>query len=429
MMKSKTPDTQQQAGLRKGYLLGVIPCTLIGSGLALYTVKLTFNAAKNGLDSAGGCSFNNWIGCNSVFATRYATMLGMPTGWWGFLLYVGIALAVTFAALSKNKARAISTMAAVLIFALAAVLFSFYKAYHLVVLKTICPFCIGMYIMNIAIAVLLVRALRLTDDEVGRFLGQYFKSVVGRASSLTFAPQPVLFSALAISLFSLGYIGLEKYQQVQQQSAMIKSRLASHFAQQPVTMDIDTSAAAWGNRNSKITIVEFSDFECPSCSRAANRFRDIIKDYQHEVQFFFLNFPLDKAINPNLSRQMHVNAGLAARAGVCAQQRGDFWSFHDDLFRQQKQLSRELVIDLAKRRGWDVAEFESCLDDEATLHQVRQEIANGQIAGVRGTPTFFINGRVVKSWNIADLIHSIIREEHQRTLQHNGSNALAAHTR
>jgi protein-disulfide isomerase/uncharacterized membrane protein len=387
---------------------------------------VTLNAAKSGAGSAGGCSINNWISCNSALTSSYATLLGVPSGWWGFLLYLGTALAVSFAALSKDKDRASSTAAAALVFALGAVLFSFYKAYHLVLLKAVCPVCIGMYAINLAIVALLVRALQLTDNEVGGFLARYFKSVLGRPAGLTFSPQPVLFSALAVSLFSVGYLGLEKYEHGQQKSASIKDNLAAHFAQKPVAMDIDTSAAAWGNRNSKITIVEFSDFECPACGAAATRFGDIIKEYKDEVQLYFLNYPLDKAINPTVLRDFHRNAGLAARAGVCAQQRGDFWSYHDDLFRQQKQLSRELVIDLAKQRGWDAAEFEACLDDEATIQQVREEIADGTIAGVKGTPTFFINGRMVKSWGNADLIRGIIREERKRAGKMNGFTDLAA---
>ena len=137
------------------------------------------------------------------------------------------------------------------------------------------------------------------------------------------------------------------------------------------------------------------------------------------MRFYFLNYPLDKAINPAVQRDFHRQAGLAARAGVCAKQRGDFWAYHDDLFRQQKQLSRKLVIDLAKQHGWNAAEFEACLDDSATIQQVREEIAGARIAGVTATPTFFINGRMVKSWGNADLIGAIIREERQRAPRQN----------
>ncbi|KAA0229392.1 hypothetical protein EDS67_11920 [candidate division KSB1 bacterium] len=423
-MNVKKQPPRQSVNLRKGSLWAALLCCLLGGGLALYATNVTLTAAQSGTVNAGGCSFNNWISCNSALTSGYATLLGMPSGWWGFLLYLGMALAVIFAALSKDKDRASSTTAAALVFSLGAVLFSFYKAYHLVLLKAVCPVCIGMYAINLAIVALLVRALQLTDNEVWRFLAQYFKSVLGRPAGLGFSPQPVLFSALAVSLFSVGYLGLEKYEHGQQKSASIKDNLAAHFAQKPVAMDVDSSAAAWGNRNSKITIVEFSDFECPACGAAATRFGDIIKQYEKDVQLYFLNYPLDKAINPNVLRDFHRNAGLAARAGVCAQQRGDFWSFHDDLFRQQKQLNRKLVLDLAQQRGWDAAEFEACMNDAATIQQVREEIADGAIAGVKGTPTFFINGRMVKSWGDADLIRGIIREERARALKLNGATGL-----
>lgn len=423
-MNLKKNNPSKVTGLRRWALWAVLVCCIAGGGLALYATNLTLNIAKYGLGNTAGCSFNNWISCDTALASSYATVLGIPSAWWGFLFYLGTALTVIFAALGKNKDRGYAATAAVFILAFGAVLFSFYKAYHLVLLKTVCPFCISMYILNVMILALLVRALGLSDDEAGGFLMQYFKSALGRPSRLGFAPQPVLFSALAIALFSLGYNGFEKYGQYQQTSESLHRELSAHFEQKPVSLEIDSSAAVWGKGDGRLTIVEFSDFECPACDAAAFRFRDIINEYQNEVRFHFLNFPLDKAINPSVLRDFHVNAGLAARAGVCAQQHGDFWGYHDDLFRQQKKLSRKLAIDLARQRGWDAGEFAACMDDPATIRQVREEIDDGRIAGVNATPTFFINGRMVKSWGNGDLIRSIIREERKRAHELNGYTGL-----
>jgi len=278
---------QKQTDLRKGFLGIILVGCLCGGALALYATQLTLTATQSGTVSPGGCTINNWIGCNSALGSSYATLLGMPTGWWGFLLYLGMALAVAFALMSKDKGRAGSAVAAVFVFVLGAVLFSFYKAYHLALLKAVCPVCIGMYIINVVILALLVRALRLADSEAGHFLLQYFKSVFGRPSTLTFSPQPVLFSALAVSLFSLGYLGLEKYEQDRQKGASLQSSLAAHFAQKPVSLKIDTTATAWGNRASRITIVEFSDFECPACSAAASRFGEIMRRTKMRCAFTF----------------------------------------------------------------------------------------------------------------------------------------------
>ncbi len=115
-----------------------------------------------------------------------------------------------------------------------------------------------------------------------------------------------------------------------------------------------------------------------------------------------------------MQRTIHPHAGLAARAGVCAKKQGDFWSYHDDVFRNQKQINRKLLIELAKKRGWDVAGFKACLASETTLRQVRAEIAQAGNAKLTNTPTIIINGRLVKFPKSSDFIRAVIREERRR---------------
>ena len=165
------------------------------------------------------------------------------------------------------------------------------------------------------------------------------------------------------------------------------------------------------NPEAEVTIVEFSDFECPSCRITSQQLTGILLEYRDDVSLFFMNYPLDKSINPNMNFDIHKNAALAAFAGVCAQQQGDFWSYHDAMFSNQKKIDRTFLIQLAKEQRWDPAEFGNCMDSEETYQRVLNDIQEGTDIKVFGTPFLYINGRWVKHWNNLPFLRAVIDEE------------------
>ncbi|MCK6550334.1 thioredoxin domain-containing protein [Myxococcota bacterium] len=137
-----------------------------------------------------------------------------------------------------------------------------------------------------------------------------------------------------------------------------------------------------GPDNAKVTIVEFSDFECPYCSRAVPGVEKVLAAYPNDVRVVFLHYPLS----------FHKGAMPSAIAATCAHQQGKFWPFHDKLFANQHALGPELFNATAKELGLDEAKFSACLADPKTKETVDAEMAQGNAAGVEGTPSFFING-------------------------------------
>ncbi len=137
-----------------------------------------------------------------------------------------------------------------------------------------------------------------------------------------------------------------------------------------------------GNPNAKITIVEFSDFQCPYCSRAIAPIKDVLAAMPNDVKVYFLHFPLN----------FHEKAMPAAIASQCANAQGKFWEFHDKIFEQQNALSPELFASTAKELGLDEGKFNACLTDPATKAFVEADMKQGEVGGVEGTPSFFING-------------------------------------
>jgi protein-disulfide isomerase len=144
---------------------------------------------------------------------------------------------------------------------------------------------------------------------------------------------------------------------------------------------------SWGAADAPITIVEFSDFQCPFCERFFNEtYPQLKQKYGDKIHFVYRDFPLS---------QIHPQADIAAQAANCANAEGKFWEYHDILFKNQSKLQRDDLIGYATQLGIDKAKFSKCIDSRTYDPQINQDLQDGFNLGVGGTPTFFINGRPV----------------------------------
>ncbi|MCX4241681.1 DsbA family protein [Paraliomyxa miuraensis] len=142
-------------------------------------------------------------------------------------------------------------------------------------------------------------------------------------------------------------------------------------------------AATFGPADAKVQIVEFSDFECPYCSRAATTVAAVKQRFGDQVQFSYRHFPLS----------FHPAARPAAELSQCALEQGKFWEVHDEIFEHQSELSAESLRGMAQNAGLDMSKLDECLASGRARQQVDQDLAKGQEVGVRGTPSFYIDGR------------------------------------
>ena len=151
----------------------------------------------------------------------------------------------------------------------------------------------------------------------------------------------------------------------------------------PVKLSV-AGAPVIGPSDAKITMVEFSDFECPYCSAAAVHMREIMAAYPKEIKLIYKQFPLS----------MHSHAALAAAASLAANDQGRFWQMHDIMFANFRKLSRENMLVWAREIGLDVDKFQADLDSGKYKKVIDKDLAEGETAGVYGTPAFFINGKL-----------------------------------
>jgi protein-disulfide isomerase len=139
-----------------------------------------------------------------------------------------------------------------------------------------------------------------------------------------------------------------------------------------------------GNPKALVTIVEFSDFQCPYCKAALPQLKQVTEKYGDKIQFQFKHFPLS---------DIHPLAQSAAEAAQCADEQGKFWEYHDGLFAISPAFTPTAYVDIANQVGMkDMSAFRSCLESHKTRPVIDQDTALGQQVGVDGTPMFFING-------------------------------------
>jgi protein-disulfide isomerase len=138
-----------------------------------------------------------------------------------------------------------------------------------------------------------------------------------------------------------------------------------------------------GPAGAALTLVEFSDFQCPYCALAVAKLDAVLEAYPGKIKLVFKQFPLDT----------HSQAALAAAAAIAAHRQGKFWPMHDALFTHRTQLSRPSILELARITGLDMKRFEADLDSPETKKTVTRDVEDGDRAGVEGTPSVYINGR------------------------------------
>ena len=140
---------------------------------------------------------------------------------------------------------------------------------------------------------------------------------------------------------------------------------------------------ALGPANAPIELVEFSDFQCPYCRRAAPIVKQVIEAYGAQLHFVYRHYPLSQ----------HENARPAAEAAACADEQGKFWAFHDRLFADPARTSDPRLRQTAKELELDTTRFNACVDSHQFRAKVETDMKAGNAAGVMGTPAFFVNGR------------------------------------
>ncbi len=169
----------------------------------------------------------------------------------------------------------------------------------------------------------------------------------------------------------------------------------------PPKVDVATDGPSRGAEHPKVTIVEFSDFQCPYCKAQEAALHRILAEYPRDVRLVFRDFPLD----------IHPDAQRAAQAGACADEQGKFWPMHDILFEHASALGASDLSRYARDAGLDGPKFDRCLASGETEKRIEASREEGERDGVEGTPALFVNGRPLPGATSYEDLKAAVDEE------------------
>jgi protein-disulfide isomerase len=163
------------------------------------------------------------------------------------------------------------------------------------------------------------------------------------------------------------------------------------------------NAPFYGNKNAKVTIVEYSDFQCPFSKQGSKVIKKIKDSYGDRVRIIHKNFPLP----------FHKFANKMAQAGLCAWDQGNnkFWPFYESLYQNQTMADDKSLVDLAGKSGLKVAQFSKCLKSNKYKQKIDSQIQEANDLGIKSTPTFYVNGKIISGAQKFEVFRDLINEE------------------
>jgi len=202
------------------------------------------------------------------------------------------------------------------------------------------------------------------------------------------------------------YLGQQKRQDLRDQLvASLRPKYSARILLEVDRIEVaEAGAPARGPAGAPVVIIEFSDFQCPFCSRVLPAIAQVEKVYGDQVRFVYRQFPLN----------IHPNAQKAAEASLCANEQGKFWQMHDAMFGDQGALAVDQLKAKAAGLGLAADQFNACLDSGKFAAQIAADLSDGQKAGVTGTPALFVNGRFISGAVPFEALAKVIDDELSR---------------
>jgi len=357
---------------KRGATIAIVVLALIGLGLSSELLRIHLTVAKS--PSHGfACTISEKVDCNAVALSRQAVLLNLPVPVWAIGAYLAVAVLGVIGLISKKAPWRTAPEYALAIGA-TSVLYSAYLAYvSAFVLETLCIYCAGLYAVNIGLLVTGVLVSRPLKEYVGRRMDD-MQWLAGNSTASAIAGLAVLAALFTIS-------GL-----------YVWSRQPEVISLGPgVKIDVSNDPVI-GNPRAPVTIIEFSDFECPACRTMHEEvIGPLLRNYKSEVRLIHKDYPLDRPCNPGMTFNMHENACEAAAAAECARQKGRYESYSERLWKAE-DLSVPKLLEMAKQEGLDPESFQQCMNSDETMAAIVADAKAGDAIGLEATPTFVING-------------------------------------
>lgn len=405
------------------YFRAIAALNIVGVALSLYSLH-HYITLEYGLQSEPSfCNINAAFNCDAVSASEWSTIFGVPVASYGLAFY---SLFLLVAVLAGKRERIPTDIAAPVATAtsLGAVVFSIYLFFvSKFVIGTLCLICLTLYLVNLLLlwasyrcgqpisfiaqlctgvrAIVRLPALAL---GIGRFRQSPYKnsacgwSIVGLALTVLLMTQPYRLLVANLDLSSLSQFDEE---------SVARDSLEHWKNSSPVSISENTERGVShdysnGPSDAPITIVEFSDFECPACRRFYGELKEILAMYEGKIRAVHRNFPIDQTCNVHIPQSAHRNSCHAALFTRCAGEQGRFWEAVDYIFTLpaiDAGAPPEIIqadIDAGPATlGLDTTAMKECMNAERQQRRIIEDIDEAMNLGLQATPTVWINNRPV----------------------------------
>ena len=306
-------------------------------------------------------------GCDVVRASSYAHLWGLPLPIYGVIMYAILAL-LAFAEVLVSAGLALAIRYGVSSISGTGFLAALYlTGIEGFVLHAWCAWCVlSALVVTFIFALSTLEIIRLTPHPEP-------------AGALSAARKQFVLFVIALLVGIPAFIHLSRSGELPPMQKASSETLTERL--------VRPDSHATGNPQSLVTVVEFGDFECPTCGSAEETLGEIRKKYGDQIRLVFRQFPVSA---------LHRQAEEAAEASECAAEQGKFWEAVEKLYANQSDLSDAALRRYAAELGLDLDRFNQCLTNQSMAERVRRDLADGRALGVRGTPTFFIDQRAIE---------------------------------
>lgn len=346
------------------------------------------------------CHISDGFTCDTVLASPYARLGPFFIAELGMGYYIILICGLIY---SWGQKKPLSILSALFLCALLGAGFGItLNILTLAKLGVICPLCLLSTTISVVVLILLPSAMEISIQELP-----------GTIKKLLFAPKSLLsYAAVTLLISGIGILYGRKLNPQARYSFGYspKAYLKSFFDSPQINVALPERPVL-GNPNAKVTVVAFSDMQCPGCRRAESVLNPILEQYKDRIRLIYLNYPLDPSCNPTAGRSKHHLIDCQnAKEALCANQLGKFPEYHDWAFKNQMAKS-ESPMGLPAQLSLDPSSFENCLASEKTAALLREDIETANLFEVRSLPSIYINGRLFRDWGDTERLRLVLESE------------------